>query len=296
MAETYSFTGFYIAFAMALLFNIVGVIMAFVAASNIVIASTAALSATITANNKTAVDLLNFAGYIGILSIIILFILLLIIIFMRNPLLTRSFTEADYYAARFGWGTWLLIILEIIILIAATLLAFVGISYINTSTANNDSSSARTYGIIAAIAYIVVMFPVFYIIYSIYSYNSYLYSFIVIPGAPVPESKNTALFSINTNPNFPGTVLEGKISVDTVYQPYNTIIYKDGVPIQSDTKPKPITQRDVFDYADKRVQTTIVPEKVDTVSTTTPSTTVPIRRNINPFNSPSNVPLQYEKV
>jgi hypothetical protein len=314
MSAPYSFTGFYIALVVAIVFNILGVIMAFIGASYIVTTPTVALNATITANNKTAAELLNFAGYIGIVSIILLFIMFLIVIFLRSPVITGSFTEADYYAARFGWGTWLLIFFEFIIVFTAIILAIVGISYVNTSTNNAASANARFYGIIAAIAYAIVMLPLFYIIYAVYEYNSYLYGYIMIPGV-VKEVQGIALFSLNTNPNFPGTIIDGKVTVDTTYQPPKNIIYIDGIPVESSISSKPITKQDVFNYSNgiyvptavipttttvaipttTIVPTTTVPTtpvRAVPINTTTPTTTVrpiTINRNANPFGAPRTV-------
>lgn len=307
MSTPYSFTGFYIALVVAILFNVLGIIMSFVAASNIITTPTVALNATVTANNKTAADLLNFAGYIGILSIILLLIMFVIVVALRSPTITASFTEADYYSARFGWGTWLLIFFEFIVIFIAAILAIVGISYINTSTNNAASANARFYGIIAAIAYFITIFPLFYIIYAIYKYNSYLYAFIVLPGV-LPPIQNTTLFSLNTNPNFPGTIIDGKVTVDTTYQPPKRMIYIDGVPVESSTNSAPIKQQDVFNYANgSYVPTTVIPTTAvvpvsgtttivptDTTVVTTPARTrtVEVINTTRPTtNVPTNVPI-----
>lgn len=315
MSAPYSFTGFYIALVVAILFNILGVIMAFVGASYIVTTPTVALNATITANNKTAADLLSFAAYIGIISIILLFIMWLIVFFLRSPVITASFTEADYYAARFGWGTRFLIFFEFIIIITAFILAIVGISYVNTSTNNAASANARFYGIIAAIAYIMIILPLIYIIYAVYEYNSYLYAFIMIPGV-TKEVKGTALFSLNTNPYFPGTIIDSKVTVDTTYQPAGNFIYVDGNPVPSSTTSQPITKKDVFNYANgsyvptnvaiPNAPTTTAPTTTDRtqvnipsagneqIITTAPTTTTPFRpnRNANPFGTRGDNPFR----
>lgn len=305
---------------MAILFDVLGIIMSFVAVSNIVTTPTVALNATITANNKTAAELLSFAGYIGI-YLVLLFVMLLIFASLGSPNITGSFTEADYYAARFGWGTWLLIFFEFIVIFTAAILSIVGISYINTSTNNAASVNARFYGIIAAIAYFIGILPLLYIIYAIYEYNSYLYSYVVLPGVKSPV-QNTTLFSLNTNPNFPGTIIDGKVTVDTTYQPPKRMIYIDGVPVESSTNSAAIKQQDVFNYANgSYVPTTVVPttavvpvsstttivptdtttipartRTVEVINTTRPTTTIPTStvpitstRTRNPF-TPTTVP------
>ena len=219
----FSITGFGIAWIMYLILSIVAFGLAYYASTLLGTTPTVAINATIAANNKTAASLIQAGAWVSLLPLLLIIILGLIMFFSS---MTTPFSSWYY----------LLYIIIFIAWIASIILIWFGISYIDSSTANTNSSSARTYAIIAAILLAICIFPVLYMVYSTFRYNT------------VPVNDSIELVTVTTNESYPGTILEQEITVNSLVQDKQTSIVRDGQVIVSNTKPEIRKHKDVFVY------------------------------------------------
>lgn len=223
---SYSFTGVSIALVIYVVFSMVAFGLAYYASTLLATVPTVALNATIVANNKTASSLIQSGAWVSLLPLLLVFIFGLFFIF-------------NTYNTPFSGWYYALYVIALIALIAAIVLIGLGIGYIDSSTANTNSASARTWAFVAAILLIVCMFPIIYMIYRLYVYNNTI---------GINNVEGIELMSITTNSDYPSKIIDQEIIVNSTLQDKPTTITENGRTIVSKTAPVPRERTDVFIY------------------------------------------------
>ena len=116
--------------------------------------------------------------FIGALIALGLYILLnssfLISLFMI-PDVSLVTSGAVIDTARFGWGTYLLLSINVILMIAAVVLIFMGYSYVDPATNNGAAGElVRALALSSGIITAILTLPLVYMFYGVVSYNNFL--------------------------------------------------------------------------------------------------------------------------
>jgi hypothetical protein len=256
----YSFTGYYIAVVLALIMIIIATILVFFAASYLNTTNTATSNATVVANNQTARWWLFGAGIVGIIIAIILFFFIFYVYSGTNIDILTLTTPVLVASAQFGWGYIIGFIILIIMLILMAAFAFIGVTYIDSSTNNQNGSSARTMAIIAGvIAFLSIIF-IGIMWWWIRGYNSYLEALLIAPTAvSKPRGPSLAPYNFVSNPDSLGD-FEGTITVRGNIKERPNYVYIDGKLVESDVQSTAsIPINDVYSIKPNKV---IVQQKV----------------------------------
>jgi len=233
-----------------MIFILLATIFCFFAASYIILPQTA--SASTVSNHDTARSLLYGAGAIGIfITVIYLFYIIFTLwspaVDITNPLMVSE--------AMAGYGTWILVILMIVLFIFMAFLIIYAISLLDTTIANIES--ARSWSIFAVVLVMIALVLEFINIFLIYSYNNYLKSLgevIVAPvnvlaGQPIkvvpmvvqPISLGN-VFNLTRNPAAPGKFV-GSVSLDGVLKNEDEYIQYGDLKIKNEYQTQPIPVR-----------------------------------------------------
>lgn len=167
MDVQFSFMGIGISIGLIFLLLIIATILLFLAPQWLKTTATDTVTKTIADNNVKA------SSYIYASAIILLISLVLYVVFTyfsyrkNDNLLSADAIDMQMY----GWGTFILLFILFLMLIAAVVLAFIGYSFIDASTINSGGETARVLTLIGAIMAAVTLFPLFYILYKMIVYN-----------------------------------------------------------------------------------------------------------------------------
>lgn len=167
----FSFFGIRLSIGLTFLLLITAIILLIVA-SIYLKTSDNTLSSTIVDNNNKA-----FYFFIGAIISLIIFIFINILVTISIYNTENNKMVSDIKNNLFGFGTYFLLSLNVILMIATIVLIFLGYSYVEASTSNTHGELIRTLALSSGIMTAILLLPLIYMFYIITSYNSYYYIF-----------------------------------------------------------------------------------------------------------------------
>lgn len=170
----FSFLGFGLSIGLTFLLLIAAIIFLIIAIVYLKTSAGGSVTTTMANNNTKAMYF-----FIGALMALGLFVVLNMFIslsvYMTSnvdiPLIT---SDAVINQARFGWFTYLLLSLNVILMIAAIVLTFLGYSYVDPSQNNVNGDLVRTLALVSGIVISILLLPLIYMFYIVVIYNNLL--------------------------------------------------------------------------------------------------------------------------
>ena len=167
-------TGLFLVLAIILLFLILATVFAWFAAAAIPNNST---SATINTSNGLARSMLWAAFFVGIILIILIILSIVDVSYASRDIGAGM----DLTRAKFGTGTILLAGMILLLAIIMVFFLIYGLSMLTTSTTATDTTSPRTWAIVAAVIVFLAILGIFVSWYYYYSFNSEIEAALLAP-------------------------------------------------------------------------------------------------------------------
>ena len=169
----FSFLGFGLSTGLTFLLLITAIALLIVATVYLKTTSGNGVTSTMANNNTKALYL-----FIGALIALGLFIILngfmTFNVFTRPTKQGENVQKEDIDEYEFGFGSYFLLSINVILMIAAIALIFVGYSYVDPATNNTHGELIKTLALSSGIITAILLFPLIYMFIDVTKYNQFL--------------------------------------------------------------------------------------------------------------------------
>jgi heme/copper-type cytochrome/quinol oxidase subunit 2 len=176
--------------------------------------------------------------------------------------------------AKFGFGNTILYIFNFIFIVVNIIILGIAISYMTSSSTTTDTVSySKNVTIGALVINLIIFFILLYMYFGeVWGFNSYVDTLTKKPPVPITPL-GTQLFTLTTNPLYPGEIIKSDINVNYTYKEYPDYVTVNGQIVKNTSAPQEVTKNETFEYINPLYVKPPSVVTTPTVVTLTPTTT-----------------------